>query len=338
MNRHNTAAAEPLLQVRGLTKQFTGRGGFRIGQSPVIKAIDGISFDVFAGQTVGLVGESGCGKSTTVRTILRLEEPTAGQTLFRGENIYDMNAAQMKRLRRRIQVVFQDPYASLNPRMTVAAIISEPWEIHRDVVPRNRQPDRVRELLESVGLRAGHAERYPHQFSGGQLQRIGIARALALEPELLILDEPVSALDLSVQAQVINLLEDLQRKMNLAYIFIAHDLSIVRHVSDYVAVMYLGRIVEFGAQEQLYNAPRHPYTRALLSAEPRMSVDGPRQERILLKGEIPSPASPPSGCRFRTRCWKATALCAEVAPQLSEIDAGRLVACHFPEPAVPAGA
>ena len=332
MNRHETAAlAEPILQVRGLTKQFTGRGGLRIGQSPVIKAIDGISFDVFAGQTVGLVGESGCGKSTTVRTILRLEEPTAGQTLFRGENIYDMNAAEMKRLRRRIQVVFQDPYASLNPRMTVEAIISEPWTIHRDVVPRERWRDRVRELLESVGLRAAHAERYPHQFSGGQLQRIGIARALALEPEVLILDEPVSALDVSVQAQVINLLQDIQRKMNLAYIFIAHDLSIVRHVSDQVAVMYLGKIVEFGAQEQLYNAPRHPYTRALLSAEPRMSVDGPRRERILLKGEIPSPARPPSGCRFRTRCWKASTLCAEVAPPLNELDPGRLVACHFPE-------
>jgi len=327
-------AAEPILQVRDLSKHFQPRAGFRIGgRKPAIKAIDGISFDLRPGETLGIVGESGCGKSTAIRTILRLEEPTAGRTLFRGRNVYDMGPAEMKRLRRSMQVVFQDPYAAINPRMTVESIIAEPWDIHPGIVPKGERGDRVRGLLESVGLRRDHAERYPHQFSGGQLQRIGIARAIALEPEVLVCDEPVSALDLSVQAQVINLLEDIQDRLGIAYIFVAHDLSVVRHVSDRIAVMYLGKIVEIGSERQVCEAPGHPYTQALLSAEPGIDLDGAgKRERILLRGEVPSPADPPSGCRFRTRCWKAQAVCAAEAPALAArgADPDHLTACHFP--------
>ncbi|HTN60381.1 MAG TPA: dipeptide ABC transporter ATP-binding protein, partial [Devosia sp.] len=314
------ASDQPILEVRNLSKHFHARNGFRRGGAgPVIKAIDGISFELHEGETLGIVGESGCGKSTAVRTILRLEEPTAGETLFRGANIYAMAPAELKHLRRNVQVIFQDPYASLNPRMTVEAIISEAWEIHAGTLPKQDRRARVHELLESVGLRAAHADRYPHQFSGGQLQRIGIARALALEPQILVCDEPVSALDVSVQAQVINLLEDIQRRLGIAYIFIAHDLSVVRHMSDRVAVMYLGRIVEIGTEAEIYDTPLHPYTQALLSAEPQIGVEpGQRRERILLKGEVPSPANPPSGCPFRTRCWKAQSICAEVIPVLEQ--------------------
>jgi len=326
----------PVLSVRGLTKHYMPRTGFGIGgRKSVIRAVDNVSFDLRRGETIGLVGESGCGKSTIARTILRLEEPTSGEVLFHGKNIFAMKRAEMRRLRRKMQVIFQDPYASLNSRLKIETIISEPWEIHTDVVPKEQQRDRVRDLLTSVGLRREHAERYPHQFSGGQLQRIGIARAMALEPEVLICDEPVSALDLSVQAQVINLLEDIQDRLEISYIFIAHDLSVVRHMSDRVAVMYLGRMAELGAEHQVYGGPRHPYTKALLSNEPNLRA-GEIRQRILLKGEVPSPANPPSGCRFRTRCWKAQSICAEVTPELApqpHTSGVHLAACHFPEEA-----
>ena len=327
----------PVLSVRHLTKHYSPRAGFGLGgKRPVIRAVDDVSFDLRRGETIGLVGESGCGKSTVARTLLRLEEPTSGEALFHGKNIYSMNASEMKQLRRKMQVIFQDPYASINPRLSVERIISEPWKVHAGIVPKAQQADRVRDLLVSVGLRREHAERYPHQFSGGQLQRIGIARAMALEPEVLICDEPVSALDLSIQAQVINLLEDIQDRLEISYIFIAHDLSVVRHMSDRVAVMYLGRMAEIGVERQVYEGPRHPYTKALLSAEPNLRFGAPPRQRILLKGEVPSPANPPSGCRFRTRCWKAQAICAEVTPELSpqpNSSGVHLAACHFPEPA-----
>ena len=331
-----TAGNKPILQVRGLTKHFGASGGFGLtSRSKVIRAVEGVSFDLYPGETLGLVGESGCGKSTVARTLLRLEEPTAGQALFDGKDIFTMDAAEMRHLRRRMQVIFQDPYASLNPRMRVEDIISEPWVIHPDVVPPDQRRDKVRDLLESVGLRRDHAERYPHQFSGGQLQRIGIARAMTLNPQVLICDEPVSALDLSIQAQVINLLEELQDRYQIAYVFIAHDLSVVRHMSDRVAVMYLGRIAELGTERQVYGSPRHPYTKALLSAEPTINFTNEMQSRrILLKGEVPSPANPPSGCRFRTRCWKAEERCKVDIPELvvqSDGD-GHIAACHFPEP------
>ena len=326
----------PVLSVRNLTKHYLPRVGFGLGGSgAVIQAVDGVSFDLHRGETLGLVGESGCGKSTVARTVLRLEEPTSGEVLFRGRNVFAMDAAELKAVRRKLQVVFQDPYAALNPRMRVEDIVAEPWIIHADVVPKAERRERVRELLTSVGLRREHAERYPHQFSGGQLQRVGIARAMALEPEVLVCDEPVSALDLSVQAQVINLLEDIQARTGIAYLFIAHDLSVVRHLSRRVAVMYLGRMAEIGTRAEVFEAPAHPYTAALLSAEPVLRVDAARRARIPLKGEIPSPANPPSGCRFRTRCWKAQAICAAEIPELAPQPPGgtRLAACHFPETA-----
>ena len=327
----------PVLSVRHLTKHYLPRTGFGLGgKKPVIRAVDDVSFDLRRGETIGLVGESGCGKSTIARTLLRLDEPTSGEVLFHGKNIYDMNSAEMKQLRRKVQVIFQDPYASLNPRLSVEAIVSEGWDIHPGIVPKAARADRVRDLLVSVGLRREHAERYPHQFSGGQLQRIGIARAMALEPEVLICDEPVSALDLSIQAQVINLLEDIQDRLEISYIFIAHDLSVVRHMSDRVAVMYLGRMAEIGPESQVYGGPRHPYTKALLSAEPNLIFGAPPRKRILLQGEVPSPANPPSGCRFRTRCWKAQDICSRVTPELApqpQSSGIHLAACHFPEQA-----
>jgi len=329
------AGDAPILEVRGLVKHFALGGGFATARrGGVIKAVDGVSFELRRGETLGLVGESGCGKSTVARTLLRLEEATAGQALFHGRDIFTATGREMKDIRRRIQVIFQDPYASLNPRMRVADIISEPWLIHRNALPRALWPGRVRELLESVGLRPEHADRYPHEFSGGQRQRIGIARAIALNPEILICDEPVSALDVSVQAQVVNLLADIQARLGIAYVFIAHDLSVVRHMSHRIAVMYLGRIVETGTEEQVYGRPRHPYTRALLSAEPVLDLSGEerRRKRIILEGEAPSPANPPSGCRFRNRCWKAQKACAGDPPPLAEsAERGHRTACHFPE-------
>jgi oligopeptide/dipeptide ABC transporter ATP-binding protein len=326
-------ADEPLLRVRGLAKHYPVRHGIlRSRQAGVVRAVDGVSFDLRAGETLGLVGESGCGKSTLARTVLRLEVATAGEVLYRGSDMLALEGPALRSLRRKVQVIFQDPYASLNPRMTVAQILSEPWAIHPHLLAPAARAGRIAELLERVGLHAEHARRYPHQFSGGQRQRIGIARALALEPEVVICDEPVSALDVSVQAQVINLLEDLRDQMGLSYLFIAHDLSIVRHLCDRVAVMYLGGIVEQGLTERIFGEPRHPYTRALLSASPVPDPDAQgARERIRLRGEVPNPADRPSGCRFRTRCWKAAERCSVEEPALSEDGRGHGVACHFPQ-------
>jgi oligopeptide transport system ATP-binding protein len=331
-----TPGDAPIFEVRGLVKHFPIGGGLRLRRNAgSIQAVDGVDFAIHKGETLGLVGESGCGKSTVARTLMRLEEPTAGTALFHGEDIFRADAAQLKLMRRRIQMIFQDPYASLNPRMRVEQIIAEPWVIHGDVLPRGQWAARVGELLESVGLLPEHAQRYPHEFSGGQRQRIGIARALALNPEMLVCDEPVSALDVSVQAQVVNLLEKIQSNFHVACLFIAHDLAVVRHMSHRIAVMYLGRIVEIGPVEKVYKTPRHPYTKALLSAQPRIDFENEAgSERILLKGEVPSPANPPSGCRFRTRCWKAQPQCSVTPPPLAEGAApGHRVACYFPEPA-----
>ncbi|ODS52622.1 MAG: peptide ABC transporter ATP-binding protein [Acidobacteria bacterium SCN 69-37] len=328
--------ADPLLRVDGLVKHFPLTRGVifkrHIGD---VKAVDGVSLDLARGETLGIVGESGCGKSTLAKLLVRLERPTAGRALFEGRNIFDLEGGDLRRLRRNLQMVLQDPYTSLNPRMTVGDIVGEPFEIHPEVAPRSSRRARVQELLDLVGLNPEHINRYPHQFSGGQRQRIGIARALALKPQVIICDEPVSALDVSIQAQVINLLEDLQTELGLSYIFIAHDLSVVRHISDRVAVMYLGRIVEIGTGDDIYDRATHPYTQALLSAVP---VPDPRargtRRVIRLEGDVPSPANPPSGCRFRTRCWKAQDVCAVEEPALAvrSSDGGHLSACHFAEP------
>jgi oligopeptide transport system ATP-binding protein len=322
---------EVLLTVRGLVKHFPLRRGILIKRKVgAVQAVDGVDLDVYPGETLGVVGESGCGKSTVARLLVGLEMPTAGAVTVLGRNLVGARAAGLKAFRRDVQMIFQDPYTSLNPRMTVGDIIAEPFSIHPEVLPKNKREERVRELMALVGLSPEHINRYPHQFSGGQRQRIGIARGLALNPKLLICDEPVSALDVSVQAQVINLLQDLQKQLGISLIFIAHDLSVVRHIADRVAVMYLGRVVEIGEQELVYTNPQHPYTRALLSAVP---VPDPKLRgmtgQIVLEGDPPSPASPPSGCRFRTRCWKAQDVCAEIDPQLREL-AGVKAACHFP--------
>ncbi|GGS90661.1 ABC transporter ATP-binding protein [Streptomyces chromofuscus] len=333
--------AEPILEVSGLVKHYPLTTGvlFR-KQVGSVKAVDGVDFTLDRGETLGIVGESGCGKSTVARMLVHLEKPTAGVIRYKGEDVTELSGKALKAVRRNIQMVFQDPYTSLNPRMTVGDIIGEPYEIHPEAAPKGDRRRRVRELLEVVGLNPEYINRYPHQFSGGQRQRIGIARGLALRPEIIVADEPVSALDVSVQAQVINLLDRLQREFELSYLFIAHDLSVVRHISDRVAVMYLGRIVEIGRHTEIYDHPTHPYTQALLSAVPVPDPEArEHRERIILAGDVPSPTNIPSGCRFRTRCFKARERCAVEVPVLAVPaeyrgttgPAAHASACHFAE-------
>jgi len=326
---------EPILRVENVVKHYPlTRGIVFKKQVGSVRAVDGVSFDLFPGETLGIVGESGCGKSTLARLVMRLEDTTSGQIWFEGEDMATLGNKAMRSKRRDIQIVLQDPYTSLNPRMTVADIVGEPFDIHPSVVPKGDRKKAVQDLLDVVGLNPEHINRYPHQFSGGQRQRIGIARGLALRPKIIVCDEPVSALDVSVQAQVINLFESLQDEFNLTYIFIAHDLSVVRHISDRVGVMYLGKIVEIGDEASIYEHPSHPYTQALLSAVPVPDPVGREERRrIVLQGDVPSPANPPSGCRFRTRCWKAQEICAEQEPPLIQIGTkgGQYSACHFPD-------
>ncbi|MGW5425978.1 ABC transporter ATP-binding protein [Streptomyces sp. NPDC004059] len=335
------ASTEPILEVIGLVKHYPlTRGILFKRQIGAVKAVDGVDFTLGKGETLGIVGESGCGKSTVAKMLCNLERPTAGSIRFKGEDITRLSGKALKAVRRNIQMVFQDPYTSLNPRMTVGDIIGEPYDIHPEVAPKGDRRRRVQELLDVVGLDPEYVNRYPHQFSGGQRQRIGIARALALRPEVIVADEPVSALDVSIQAQVINLLARLQSEFDLSYVFIAHDLSIVRHISDRVGVMYLGRIVEIGRDAEIYDHPTHPYTQALLSAVPVPDPEAREQrERIILSGDVPSPTNIPSGCRFRTRCWKAQERCALEVPALAvpavfrdtSGPAAHASACHFAE-------
>jgi oligopeptide/dipeptide ABC transporter ATP-binding protein len=323
-------SGDAIMEVRDLVKHFPIRAGFLQRQVGAVQAVDGVSFDVMRGETLGLVGESGCGKSTTARLLLRLMAPTSGSIKFEGREIAHIKGSELKALRRDMQMIFQDPYSSLNPRKTVGSIIADPFVIHR-MDPEGGRKRAVQELMDTVGLNPEHYNRYPHEFSGGQRQRIGVARALALKPKVIVADEPVSALDVSIQAQVLNLLRDLQRDLGLTLIFIAHDLSVVRHMCDRVAVMYLGQIYELATAEQLYAHPRMPYTGALMSAVP---VPDPRlaavKKRQLLSGDVPSPTNPPPGCRFHTRCWKAQEICRQENPPLEIKEGGNLAACHFP--------
>ncbi|MFD8964145.1 ABC transporter ATP-binding protein [Streptomyces sp. NPDC059568] len=323
---------EPLLKVTGLAKHFPITKGVLKRKVGAVKAVDGLSFDVRPGETLGVVGESGCGKSTMGRLITRLLEPTGGKVEFEGRDITHLSAGALRPMRRDVQMIFQDPYGSLNPRHTVGGIIATPFKL-QGIEPEGGVKKEVQRLLELVGLSPEHYNRYPHEFSGGQRQRIGIARALALNPKLVVADEPVSALDVSIQAQVVNLLDDLQDELGLTYVIIAHDLSVIRHVSDRIAVMYLGKIVELADRSSLYASPKHPYTKALLSAVPvpDPSRRGAKSDRILLKGDVPSPINPPSGCRFHTRCWKATEICKTTEPPLIQLAPGHQAACHHPE-------
>lgn len=322
--------SEPILKVKGLKVHFPVSGGF-LAKKQIVKAVDGVDFEISKGETFGLVGESGCGKSTTGRALVKIYEPTAGKVIFDGEDITKIRGTKLKEFRRDMQMIFQDPYASLNPRMTVGEIIREPMDIHGVFDTKEERENRVRELLEIVGLKPDHIRRYPHEFSGGQRQRIGIARTLALNPKFIVCDEPISALDVSIQAQVINLLEKIQKEMGIAYLFIAHDLSMVKHISDRIGVMYLGNIVEIGEADDVYHEPLHPYTQALLSSVPIPDPETARsKKRIVLEGELPSPINPPSGCVFRTRCPKATERCAKEKPTLKNVG-NRQVACFLYE-------
>jgi peptide/nickel transport system ATP-binding protein/oligopeptide transport system ATP-binding protein len=323
--------SEPIMEVRDLVKHFPIRRGIVIQRKVgAVQAVDGVSFDIERGETLGIVGETGCGKSTTARLVMRLLEPTSGTVSFDGQDITDIKGARLKAVRREMQMIFQDPYSSLNPRKTIGSIIGEPFVIHGLHENKGERRRVVQELMETVGLNPEHYNRYPHEFSGGQRQRIGVARALALKPKLLIADEPVSALDVSIQAQVLNLLRELQRQFGLTVVFIAHDLSVVRHMCDRVAVMYLGKIVEIGPSDALYDFPRHPYTGALLAAVPVADPSRHGHERRLLSGDVPSPANPPSACRFHTRCPKAQERCSIEEPLLEDKGSGTLAACHYP--------
>jgi oligopeptide/dipeptide ABC transporter ATP-binding protein len=320
--------AENLLEVKNLKKYFPVKAGIFKRTVDHVKAVDDISFTVKEGETLGLVGESGCGKSTTGRTILRLLEATAGKVIFEGKSVMDLDKKEMRAIRRDMQIIFQDPYASLNPRMTVADIVGEPLDIHKLAKNKEERNEKVKEILENVGLGAEYMNRYPHEFSGGQRQRIGVARALAVDPKLIIADEPVSALDVSVQAQVVNLLQDLQKEYGLTFLFIAHDLSVVKHISDRVAVMYLGKIVELTDKKELFKNPIHPYTQSLLSAIPEADPKK-KKDRIILEGDVPSPVDPPSGCRFHPRCPKAFEPCSVKEPEFKEYGDGHFAACHL---------
>ncbi|PYZ97069.1 dipeptide/oligopeptide/nickel ABC transporter ATP-binding protein [Alteribacter lacisalsi] len=324
--------SKPLLEVKGLKKYFDVTGGIFSRKVGEVKAVDDVSFSVYEKEVLGIVGESGCGKSTTGKALLRLTEPTEGEVLFDGKDITGMSQEEMRKMRRDMQIIFQDPYASLNPRHKVEKILGEPLIVH-GIGSKKERLEKVKQILETVGLPGEHAQRYPHQFSGGQRQRIGIARALIVNPKLIVCDEPVSALDVSIQSQILNLMEDLQEEFGLTYVFIAHDLSVVRHISDRVGVMYLGRMVELADNEELYENPLHPYTRSLMSAVPNPDPDA-KKERIILQGDVPSPSNPPSGCAFHTRCPEAMDICRQVRPEFREKTVNHFVACHLYEDSV----
>lgn len=329
--------SQPVLKLEGLKKYFeSSSGGVFNKRKGVVKAVDGVDLEIFPGETIGLVGESGCGKTTVGRTVLKLYEPTEGKIIFEGKDITGLSRREMKPLRSQMQMIFQDPFASLNPRQTVGSLIGATFEIQK-ITPPGGVKNEIARLMERVGLNPEHVNRYPHEFSGGQRQRIGVARAIALKPKLIVADEPVSALDVSIQAQVVNLLDDLQSEFNLSYLFVAHDLSVVQHISDKVIVMYLGKVMEKANKVDLFRSPRHPYTKALLSAVPVPDpIKGRARERIILQGDLPSPMNPPSGCVFNTRCWKVQDKCRTDVPALLLIAPGQSVACHYPEPEVPA--